>query len=471
MAGDKKRSAVFINPPGPSKLYRSTYCTYISKANYIWQPQDFINLSAHVPEDFDLRFFDLSINNLKVEELFKEIVLLSPDLAVVALSSIVFNQDVAFAKDFKARFPLTRLLVLGDIFLERVFWEKGLEFADGLILNSFSADLTNFIERGTGSSPYLILKTDRPKIAPGGDFNLPGKRTPPAKVSIGVPRHELFLNKKYRFPFVKSFLYSTVTTQTGCPFSCNYCTQYRLPVTYRDYNEVLEEIDSVRRLGVRDIFFGDPSFGFPRENATALLNGIIKRNLAMRWVCYTNPALIDGEFLTLMKRAGCHTVIIGVEDEDMDMLREKYQRTLSRTRLLGFSEECLRLDIRICGDFIIGLNSDEAAVNRMVDFAKKLRLDYASFNVLTVLFGSKTRADMIEKGELDPYDVGSDTSGTFGREGRERLLDLKTMATKKFYMRPTYLLRRLGKTRGFEELLIQLEEMVAMFKSSLRDSP
>jgi radical SAM superfamily enzyme YgiQ (UPF0313 family) len=457
-AKDKVHAVAFINPPGPAKLYRSMYCTYISKANYIWQPQDFINLSAHIPQDSDLKFFDCSINNMSEEDLFKELSSNKPDLCIIALSSIVYDEDMKFLKNFGRHFPDIKIIALGDIFLEKIFWERGLEYADGLVLNSIDVDLSDYIKSGVSHSPNLVLKDDQKNTVERES------KSPPKKVSIGIPRHELFINKKYRFPFVKSYLYSTVTTQFGCPFSCAYCTQCKIPVTYRDYNEILKEIEKVYHLGIRDLFFGDPSFGFPKENALLLLEGMVGNNFSMRWACYANPALLNSEMLNLMKRAGCHTVIIGVEDEDLDMLRERYKRTLSKSRLIEFCEECSRLGIRICGDFIIGLNSDKDAVNRMVDFAKKLKLDYASFNIFTVLFGSKVREDLIKEGKIDPYAVGSDTSGTFGKEGREKLIELRNMAVKKFYMRPSYIIRRLTRISSLSEFLIQIEEMRGIFK-------
>jgi anaerobic magnesium-protoporphyrin IX monomethyl ester cyclase len=190
---------------------------------------------------------------------------------------------------------------------------------------------------------------------------------------------------------------------------------------------------------------------------------MIRKNLPIQWVCYVNPGLLDHEVLKLMKRAGCHTVIIGVEDENIERLKERYQRNLSRSKLVEFCHQCNWLNIRICGDFIIGLDSDETAVNRMIQFAKTLQLDYASFNILTPLLGSKIREKLIEKGTLDPYTIGFDTSGTFG-QGTEKLIQLRNMAIKKFYLRPKYLLRRMMNITSFTEFMIQFQEMIAMFR-------
>ncbi len=452
------KTIAFINPPGPSKLYRSLVCTYISKANYLWQPQDFINLSAHIPPDYKLKLFDCSVNGMDAQGLFEEIRECKPVLVIVALSSIVFDHDLDFLKSFTQSFPEITCLVSGDVLLEDIFWEQIFEYADGLILNTLDIDLTRYILHGESHSANLILKNACIQ-----------KRDPyaePKKVSIGIPRHELFLNRTYRFPFVQSFLYSTVSSQFGCPYRCLYCATSKIPVTYRDAQEVLAEIEYVRSLGVRDMFFADPSFGFPQENVRQIVKGMIDKEFSMRWVCYTNPLLLDREFLALMKKAGCHTVIIGVDDEDTEMLKKQYSRTLSKARLIEFCEACQRLKIRVCGDFIIGLNSHEEAVNRMVRFARKLQLDYASFNIFIVLPGSFVREELVKTGKFDPHTVGADTSGTFGRD--EKLIRLRNLAVKKFYLRPGYLWHRLISIRSLPELRIQVKEMVVMLKNMIQ---
>ena len=450
------RAVAFINPPGPAKLYRSIICTYISKANYIWQPQDFINLSAQIPPEYDLKLFDCSLNGIDAERLFENMTRYNPGVAVIALSSIVFDHDLEFLRQFRRHFPEIICLALGDILLEEVFWEKVCAYVDGLVLNSLDLDFAAFLRTGESHSAGLLLKN--------GKFQRSAPALKPKKVSIGIPRHQLFLNRKYRFPFVKSYLYSTVSTQFSCPYRCKYCSASKIPVTYRDYQEVLAELELIRQLGVHDLFFADPSFGFPKDNARHILEGMLSQRLGMRWVCYTNPALWNKETLKLMQAAGCHTVIIGVDDEDTDLLKEKYGRTLSKSTLIAFCEECRRLQIHVCGDFIIGLNSNEAAVKRLVQFAQTLRLDYASFNIFTVLLGSMVREELVREGKFDPYTLGYDTSGTFGVSDA-RLVRLRNLAVRKFYLRPGYLLHRVMAIRSLPELRIHCEEMLTMLKN------
>lgn len=452
-------SVAFVNPPGPGNLYRGIVCAYVSKANYLWQPHDFINLSAQIPADYNLKLIDCSINNKDSKYLFKEVEALNPFLAIFSISSIVLEQDMMSLRDFRARFSHIKCLVLGNVLLERAFWGKVLENSDGLILNSLDIDLSDYIKTGKSKSLNLVLKgntKDRPeeqrcKIAT-------------KKVSIGVPRHEIFINKKYRFPFMKSGLYSAVSVQFGCPFQCGYCSWAKIPVSYRDYNEVLDEIRLINDFGVRDIFFADPSFGYPEDNAAQLLEGVIKRKLKMRWSCYANPLLLNNDFLKLMKKAGCHTVIIGVDDDNFDLLKTKYNRDIPKEKIMDFCSYAHGLGIQICGDFIIGLDGSGNSIEGIIKIASELKLDYASFNIYAILAGSLVREQLIREGRFEPAGISADPSGNFGPIDK-KLIYLRDEAVKRFYLRPTYLLGRVLKLRSLGEFVVQAKEMSAMFKS------
>lgn len=456
--------SVFVNPPGPKRLYRSMVCTFHSKANYVWQPQDFINLSARIPPDHRLWHADCVQERWTTGAFLEALEGREIALLVVAVSSLTLESDLDFVREVRRRHPGSPCLLMGNVFLEKDFRGAGLEAADGIILNSFDADLDEFVRTGSSTGPNIIVGSSGLRAVPETP-----PREAPREVRLGSPRHEHFLDRRYRFPFVRGLPYGTVSTQFGCAFRCAYCSWSGIPVHYREAREVLAELEGLRALGVKDIFFGDPTFGTPRDNARRLLEGMIERDLGLRWVCYTHPAIHDSESLGLMKRAGCHTVIFGIDSLDMDLLTKSYERPMTRATLENFAAACREAGIAMCGDYIIGWEATRESVDGMVEFAARIGLDYASFNILSPLFGSRYRRDLVRSRSLDSRDAAWDTSGETG-EASPELLRLRDRAVRGFYFRPAYLLGRAAKLRTLGELRIQLGEMAGLCRNLIASS-
>lgn len=236
----------------------------------------------------------------------------------------------------------------------------------------------------------------------------------------------------------------------------------------RAYQEVLPELDQIARLEIRELFFADKVFGFSRENVYPLLDAMRSR-WQFSWSCYFHPQLYDADLLEKMKAAGCHTMIIGVDSYDTASLK-RYGRTVDKNRIEQLLAHADRLKISVCADFILGLEHEtEGDVLRTIRYALDQRIDFAAFNIAAPLPGSGIRKKMIEAGLLHFGEEGFDTCGRQGVLGSahvsaQRLRELRRFALRKFYLRPSYWLRRLSRTSSAEHLKIQVLEMLSMLK-------
>ncbi len=451
-----KEKVLLINPPGPKGLFRDTVCSTLSKASYVWKPRGHIMVSAVVPSDWELSFIDGSIQGLSKEAMLEQIKRYQPTLVISSLSSVVWQDDYNFIAQIKQSVPGVYITAFGDAIREKYFFDSIMKVADDVFLNPFTYNVSNY----RNNSPATFDQIYSQKVDKGG-----------YPVNTFLPRHELFDNTSYRWPFSKHFRYAPVYTQFGCPFTCSYCTSSRTSVTYRPADNILQEIEQIHAAGYKELHFGDDTFGNPKDNVVKILEGIIKRRYKFFWSAYTYPGLVDYEYLKLMKATGCHTLVVGIDSHDFALLK-KYGRGLQKEVLERFISNCKKLNIDICGDFILGFEEeDESSILKTIDFAINSRVDYASFNCANPLFGTTIREQKKEAGIIEDSTFGFDTAGynipSSGRINSQRLKELHSLAVKKFYLRPQYLIRRLLKIRSAEEFMLRSMDGIGVFKNAL----
>ncbi len=448
--------------PGGDRIIRMIDCSHEAKANYLWQPNDMMIITSRLRPDDSAVFVDGTADSLSDTQYERSLDDADGDLVIVALSSVCWVSDYTYFRKVRSQLPSVPLYVLGDIFLEEAYQRLILNECDGIIFNPYILDLPLMqMARTSGGLDALPGVCTRP-----GQKIFDGKK--PLFVTSGIPRHELFRKKGYRFPFARHFRFATVTTMWGCPFICTYCTDSNFPPVVRSYHDILPELDCIADLGIREIFFADKAFGFFRQNTTPLLENMA-RSTRFGWSCYFHPQLYDPEFLDLMRAAGCHTVITGIDSANVSSLQQ-YRRRVDKQRLEQFIGHASRIGMDICGDFILGLaHETEDDIFRTIQYAVDLPIDFASFNIAAPLPGSDIRERLNALGVLQFGSEGFDTCGRSGILGNENISSealqmLRGQAFRRFYLRPSYLLRRLKRTVSLEHFLIQLTEMLVMIR-------
>lgn len=452
---------LFLIPPSPGKrrIVRLIDCSYESKAAYLWQPNDYLLISSLLAPTDEAVLIDATADRLDEAAFFARVQAERADLVFFSLSSTCWQWDHQIYQRVRQLFARTPLYLIGDIFLEEEYLSFILPQCEGVVYIPHLLDLRR-----------MVSEAERGNVALPG-LHAPGRSTgPEAKRALaappGIPRHELFLKEGYVFPFARHLRYATVTMAWGCPFSCFYCNQNGIPPVVRPWQEVVRELEHLENLGVRELFFADKAFGFPRSSAEPLL-AEIRARFSFFWSCYFHPQMYRPELLEEMQAAGCHTLIVGFDSADLQSLRQ-YRRHVEPRRVEQLLEHANRLGLDICADFIIGLEHEsEADIRRSIAYARSLPVDFASFNIAAPLPGSGIRKKATAAGKMV---FGQEGFDTLARAGvvvnsditQERILELRRKAVRDFYLRPRYLWRRIRKTRSPEHLWIQMRQLAGM---------
>lgn len=512
---------LLLNPPGREIYIRDYFCSKTTKSNYLFHPIDLVVLSGTLASRHTVEVLDAMAERLSPGAARERVERAAPDAIVALVGSVSWEEDRAFLASLaRANRPV---LALGDVLqeaselrLEQEPWiaaalhdftsDDVLRWLDGeraglatmtVRLGGDSALTTT--TRGSATSACDTFSTpagaaskqDTLSSRPiGGETNATSTRdglvpTQHARDTIvrgdggkrrgsfrvPTPRHELFPRDGYRFSFARSARFATVLTDYGCPYPCTFCVIGTLGYKARPVEDALAEIDHVRSLGVHELFVVDQTFGVNAKRALELCAGLAERG-DLSWTTFTRPDTASDELLAAMARAGCHTVILGIESAD-DARLARYRKGYDTAAIRAGVARAKRHGLRTVGTFIIGLpEDDEAALDRTLHFALELDLDFMSLNMAVPRFGTPFRADALARGLAREDDLVMDQGGAdaflpTATLTPTRMLALKKRMVRRFYLRPNYLLRRLASLRTPHELTAHLREGLALLSRNL----
>jgi len=455
---------LLLNPPGERVYIRDYLCSKTTKSNYLFHPIDLVVLSGTVASAHDVHVLDCMAERLSPAAARARIDALAPDAIVSLVGAVSWPEDRAFLADQHARGR--RVAAIGDVLHEhserRLAEEPWLElalhdFSNQDVLHWLVHDQSELEESTVRRADGRIERVHRG--ARKGTFRVP------------LPRHELFPRSGYHFSFARREPFATILTDYGCPYPCTFCVIGTLGFKTRPVEDALAEIDHVRALGVREIFFMDQTFGVVKSRALELCRGLEERG-DLSWTAFTRPDTADDELLDAMHRAGCHTLILGVESAD-DARLAAYRKGYNVGAVRDGFLRAHRHGLRTVGTFIVGLPEEDAdSLRRTLDLALELDVDFLSLNMAVPRFGTAFRRQAVEMGLCDEDDLVMDQGGADAflptkHLERAQMLALKKEMVRRFYLRPRYLMRRLRSAGNAGELARQAREGLALLRRNL----
>ncbi len=453
---------LLLNPPGDKLYARDKYCTSISKADYYWPAIDLLMLSGTLSLSHRIDVLDAIVEKMDARTALSRIERGRYDAVIFLTSSASWRSDFDFMESVKKRTGCLTVANGGFLLFKGVEVMREHGWMDAVLLDFSADDILRYLS-GEGEIGNMIYRRDGKIVK--------ADRSQARTFAIPIPRHELFPLKKYLFPLQRYPVFTVVNTSIGCPFNCTFCISATVPYKLREIDNVLEEIRYVRRLGIREVLFHDSTFTATRNYSMSLCEEMIRQKTGIHWICQTRVDCVDRDLLTLMKRAGCHSIEFGVES-GMESVRKEMSKGISVQQIEGAFALCRRIGIRTDGFFIIGMPGDtEESILATIDLAVRLKCDFAAFSLPMPHPGTKLGEAVKVNGwvlsERDLFDDVSRPSVSYAGVPAHRVWELRNLAYRRFYMRPMYIMKRILGIRTWHEFKVHCFVAYSIFRNIL----
>lgn len=342
----------------------------------------------------------------------------------------VFTKDVAAANKtirmIKAESPDSSIVVGGphpstsepydvmEDFNECDFAIRGEAEAGFPLLIEHIVNNGKGVQDGLEKIPGLVWKSE-------GQIRYNPPYLSPYIDSLGFPLWDMMHPRDYKTPKIPGAALkgnsAPIIVTRGCSALCSYCAAFKISgkaVRSRSSASVLSEIDMLyNKYDVRHLFFMDTRF-MQKDNVVAeICEGILEHKMELAWDCigYEDLSCLNLDLLTLMKKAGCRLINMGIESGS-----EKTRQNIRKTGRLSEIREKIRIvkeaGIGVRAFFMIGFwGETKADMKDTADFAFSIPADSLQFEIAcphpgTDLLNSlktKYRVDRINWENFDIY--------------------------------------------------------------------
>lgn len=189
--------------------------------------------------------------------------------------------------------------------------------------------------------------------------------------------------------------YGVIYTSFGCPFDCYYCNIHTLykGVTFRDSQDVIEEIGYLVKRGVRNLKIADELFTLNESHVNEICDLLIERDYGLNIWAYARANILASPLLRKMKSAGINWLCFGFESAN-DKVLQGVGKKQGYWDMVFSRYDALYAGINVLGNFIFGLPDDNMeTMQETLDFAKFLRCEYVNFYCAVAYPGSRLYED------------------------------------------------------------------------------
>lgn len=454
----------FINPPFKAaygKFSRESRSPAITKSGALYYPLWLIYAALYTQKQgHDILFLDAPAkpyNEIQALNIIRHQG--TCELYVLNTSTPSIKSDVEFAQSVKTCFPESFILLVGTH--PSACPEETLGYSDAVDAVAIGeydrivAELADALEQGrpVGDVHGLCYRDGKKMV-----FTEPMS---PLKELDDIPYAATFIKEHldvHDYFFAASTYPSIqIFTGRGCPFRCNFCvypqTMHGHAFRARSAENVVGEFEYIAQHfpDVKEVVIEDDTFTANKKRVRDICQLLIERgvNRRLKWLCNARVDL-DLDTMLLMKKAGCRTIIPGIESGSQQIL-DNIKKGTRVEQFYEYVANAKRAGLLIHACYMVGNEGEtHETMQQTLELALKLNTDTAQFFPLIPYPGTEAYQWAKSHGyiQLD-YDRYCQEDGTHncvlslpGLSAQE-MVDFCNRARRVYYLRPRYILHRL----------------------------
>jgi len=459
---------VLLNPPNENRIY-SEVPAHVGEEVCSLPPLGLMYLEAylHGHSDHTVKIIDSLSDKLGYDGLRSAITAEKPDL--VGITGHSHNLvDMKLSSEMIKKIDEKIMIWWGGPHAS-AFPEESMTFGevDGVVAGEGETAFCRAVE--------ALEKGQPPEGIPGVLFRKNGdviNNGPPCAIedldSLPMPRREVLDYKKYYYVIGREVTATSFVSSRGCPYQCTFCsTPGKATFRARSPKNVVDEVEALAALGIREIYFVDDTFNIQKDRALQICQEIVRRKIDISWNVRARINLITEELINNLIEAGCTRIQLGVEtgsDEGLKVLGkgitiEDIRRVFAMLK---------KKKITSVAYFMIGCphEKNEKDTMKTIDFACELDPDYCLFGVFTPYPRTALYEEGVKRGIVDEKAWKSfvrSPSRDFKPQAwsefmsYEELYRLVDVAYKKFYFRPSQMMKKLREVKSVPDLMRKIK--------------
>lgn len=422
-------------------------------------------------DDFDVELYDFPAKNWDKDKLHELISEKQPALVILDSTTPSIYSDIDCARICKTASPNTNVLMIGphvsSLPEETLLEANG--FVDAVAIGEYDYTVRDYAKAVINNQPLKDVKGIA-YLEGGNVMFTPARPLIENLDELPYPAWH-HLNLWDYFDGTKLYPYIDIIGGRGCPFKCIFClwpqvmhgNKYRL----RSAENIIEEIKWVLKNWPKAIegefFFEDDTFTVNKKRAHEFCDLLIKNNLKCTWSVNSRADVIDKDLFRHMKKAGCRLLLIGFESGSQIML-DNMHKNITVQKMEEFIKIVRSEGLQIHGCFVLGLPGEtKETMEETIKFALRNPLNTVQFSGAVPFPGTKyfnyiKENNLLRAKRWDEWLKDGEQSPVIDYPGLSRGEIEKTVdsALKRFYFRPSYMIRFLFETRSKADLYRKL---------------